>query len=138
MKQAHALLVARMGKVLSAVVVSAVGLATLTTQPASASSSGLSCIATVLDSRPHSYSIVTIIVTTKPRAQVSGTETAGTHTWSMTPIASANASGRAKLYQKVSAVSRDELVKVTVRVTLDGSMGRCTTRYSPPSLLPLT
>jgi hypothetical protein len=138
MRQARALLVAKMGRVLSAVVVSAVGFSTLTISPASASSSALSCTATVLDSRPHSYSIVTINVSTKPGAAVSGTETAGTHSWSMTPTARANASGKARLYQRLSAVSRDELVKVTVRVTLDGSTGHCSTRYTPPSLLPLT
>ena len=138
MRQARALLVAKMGRVLSAVVVSAVGLATLTISPASASSGALSCTATVLDSRPHSYSIVTINVSTKPGAAVSGTETAGTHSWSMRPSARANASGKARLYQKVSAVPKVELVKVMVRVTMDGSTGHCSTRYTPPSLLPLT
>jgi hypothetical protein len=138
MRQARALLVAKIGKVLSALLFSAVGFATLTMSSAGATSGSLSCTATVLDTRPHSYSIVIINVVTKAGAGVSGTESAEGHSWSMTPDATANASGHARLYQKVSAVSRDEVVKVVVHVSLEGSAGHCTTRYTPPSLLPLT
>jgi hypothetical protein len=88
--------------------------------------------------RPISYSIVTINVSTKPRAAVSGTETAGTHTWSMTPSTAANASGKARLYQGVPAVSKDEVVRVSVRVTLNGSTAHCSTRYTPPKLVAQT
>jgi|GEM_PF-3540471 len=131
---AHIFLVTKVGRVLSAVAISAVALSALTISQASATSSGLSCSAVVLDSRPHSYSVVTINVSTKPHAEVSGTETAGTHSWSMTPIAPANPSGRARLSQKISAVAKYELVRVTVRVTLNDSTGHCSTEYAPPSL----
>jgi hypothetical protein len=129
------MVVTKVGRVLSAVAVSTVALGALTISPAGASG-GLSCSAVVLDSRPHSYGVVTINVSTRPHAQVSGTETAGTHSWSMTPGTAANAAGLARLSQKVAAVRKDELVRVSVTVTLNGSTGHCSTRYTPPSLLP--
>jgi hypothetical protein len=52
----------------------------------------------------------------------------------MTPSTSANAAGKARLSQKVTAVAKDELVRVTIHVTLDGLSGHCSTQYSPPSL----
>jgi len=124
-----------MGRLFGAVAVSTIGFTALTYSPASATSSpGLSCVASVLDNHLNSYSMVMINVRTKPRADVSGTESAATHSWSMTPTGPANAFGIARLSQRTSAVSKYEVVKVTVEVTLNGSTAHCTTHYSPPRL----
>jgi hypothetical protein len=131
-------LVARAGRFVSAVAVSALGFSALTTPPAGAASGGLWCSARVLDSRPYSYSTVLIGVWTKAGAAVSATESAGARTWSMTPAVSANASGRARFAQKVSVVSKFELVQVAVRVALNGTSSHCVTQYSPPSLVART
>lgn len=125
----------KFGRVLGAVVVAAVGSAVFSLSPAGATTNEFKCAAIVLNSRPYSYSMVTVIVSTKPGALVYGTETAGTHSWAMTPSATANALGRARLYQKASAVAKVELVRVSVRVTLDGASGHCSTSYTPPSLV---
>jgi hypothetical protein len=138
MRQSRLRIAVKMARVLSAVTVSVVGFSTLAISQANALTSTLSCRARVLDSRPYSYSVVTINVSTKPGAAVSGTESAGGRTWSMTPNSRANAAGNARLSQKVSAVAKDEVVRVTVHVALDGVTGRCSTSYTPPSLLPLT
>jgi hypothetical protein len=121
------------GRILSAAVFSAVAFSAITITQASAAATGISCTAIVL-SRPHPYSVVTIGVSTRPSADVSGTETAGTHSWSMTPSTSANAAGKARLSQKMSGVTKYEVVRVSVHVTLDGSTGHCSTRYTPPTL----
>jgi hypothetical protein len=91
------------------------------------------CTATVLH-LPRTISYVTIRVSTKAGAQVSGTESASGHSWAMTPSASANASGGANLVQKVAPVSKYEVVRVSVKVTLNGVTGHCTTHFTPPSL----
>jgi protein-disulfide isomerase len=134
MKSALLLLIAKAGRVFGAVVFAAVSFSALASSPASATSnSALSCVARVLDSR-FNYNVVIINVATRPRADVSGTETAATHSWSMAATAPANASGIARLAQKVSVVSKFEVVKVTVRVTLNGLSGHCVTEYTPPTL----
>jgi hypothetical protein len=127
-----------MGRLASAVAVSTIGFTALTFSPASATTnSGLTCVATLMDNHLSSYSMVTINVRTKPRAEVSGTESAAAHSWSMAATAPANAAGIARLYQKVSGVSRYEVVRVTVSVTLNGTTGHCTTHYTPPRLTPI-
>jgi hypothetical protein len=52
----------------------------------------------------------------------------------MMPSASAIASGRAGLSLKMPGVTKYELVRERVHVTLDGSTGHCTTEYTPPTL----
>jgi hypothetical protein len=93
----------------------------------------MSCAAVVFN-LPHPYSLVVIDVSTKPDAKVSATETAAGHSWSMSPGTTANASGHAGLSQKVAAVKKYELVRVTVNVTLGGLSGHCSTHYTPPTL----
>jgi len=128
--------VTKVGRVLSAVVVSVVAFSGVAISQASATSGALACTAIVLR-LPHPYSVIAISVSTTPDATVSATETAGKHTWSMTaPNGPANSSGKARLTQKMAAVRKYELVRVSVHVNLDGSTGHCTTRYSPPSLVP--
>jgi hypothetical protein len=129
--------VSKVGRILSAAVFSAVAFSGLAISSAGATSTGLSCIAIVLN-RPHPYSVVTINVSTRPNAAVSGTESAAGHSWSMTPSASANSAGTARLSQKIPAVRKYELVRVTVHVTLNGATGSCKTRYSPPTLVAQT
>jgi hypothetical protein len=129
--------VAQVARVVSAVVVSTLALVALTASPSSAASNGMTCWASVIN-LPHTYSLVIIGVSTKPHAVVTGTESASGRSWSMTPSTSANAAGRARLSQKVPAVAKDELVRVTIHVTLDGLSGHCSTQYSPPSLAALT
>ncbi len=80
----------------------------------------MTCWASVVN-LPHTYSLVIIGVSTKPHAVVTGTESARGRTWSMTPSTSANAAGKARLSQKVTAVAKDELVRVTIHVTLGRS-----------------
>ena len=91
----------------------------------------LTCTAHVSTYRPLSYHIVTIYVTTTPDAHVSGTVTSGKSSWSMVPTAPANATGRAWLYQKISAVSISTINHVNVRVSLNGSVGHCYTQFKP-------
>jgi hypothetical protein len=69
---------------------------------------------------------------------VTGTETAEGRSWSMAPSTSANASGKARMSQRVPAVAKDELVRVTIHVSLNGISGHCSTHYSPPSLVART
>jgi hypothetical protein len=127
------LLVAKAGRIFGAVSVAAVGFSALTSSPANASSAGLSCVARVLNSR-FNYNTVIINVATKPRADVSASESVASHSWSMAATAPANASGVARLTQRVSAVAKFEVVTVTVRVTLNGLSGHCVTVYTPPTL----
>jgi hypothetical protein len=96
-----------------------------------APSKSLSCTARPSSYRPLSFHIVTIFVTTTPRAKVSGEVTSGRSSWSMVPTASANASGKAWLYQKISAVSVSTVNHVTVRVSLKGLVGHCYTQFTP-------
>lgn len=110
----------------------------MTSTSGATTSAGLACTATVLNVRPYTYSTVTIGVTTKPHAGVSGTENAGARSWSMTPTSAANSTGRARLYQKVSAVMNFEVVRVLVHVALDGASGNCRTEYTPPTLVART
>jgi len=134
MKSALLPLVAKAGKSFGAAVIAVASFTALTYSPAGATSgTGLSCVARVLDSR-FNYSVVIINVATMPRADVSGTATAATHSWSMGATASANASGIARLTQRVPPVSRFEVVKIAVRVTLNGLTGHCVTEFTPPTL----
>jgi hypothetical protein len=110
----------------------AVGGLFVATSPASASSLG--CRATVLNTRFNSYGMVTIDVKTSPHAAVSATEKAAARSWSMGAVGPANASGIARLTQRVSAVAKYEVVRVSVQVSLNGSTGHCTTSYTPPRL----
>jgi hypothetical protein len=128
---------AQVGRTLSAAIFSTIAFSAVTMSQAGASAPRLSCTAVVLR-LPHPNSVVAISVSTRPHATVSGTETAGTYTWSMTPNAAANAAGRATLSQRVAVVRKDEIVRVTVQVTLDGTTGHCSTRYSPPTLVAQT
>ena len=107
--------------------------ATLTTSPADAGTT-VACTATVVH-LPHESGMITIRVSTAPDATVAGAEAAGGRSWSMAPTASANALGRATLVQKVATVAHYEVVRVSVRVTLQGSAGHCSTQYTPPSLV---
>jgi hypothetical protein len=49
----------------------------------------------------------------------------------MVPTAPASATGRAWLYQKISAVSISTINHVNVRVSLNGSVGHCYTQFKP-------
>lgn len=93
----------------------------------------MACTANVLY-LPHSYNLVMIGVATKPGAKVSATETAAAHTWSMSST-SANASGHARFSQRITAVRKYDLVRVTVNVTLGDLSGHCSTHYTPPTLV---
>lgn len=128
--------VAQAARIVSAAVVSSVAVVALTVSPSSAVTE-IPCTATVM-AVPHPYSIVTIIVATRPHAAVTATERSGPHSWPMTPDSTANAFGRARLSQKMSAVRHDAIVRVSVDVTLNGATGHCSTFYTPPSLVPLT
>jgi hypothetical protein len=119
-------------RALSAAALSTLALGALTASPSAATT--MPCVATVLH-LPHTYSVVTIRVSTKPGAQVAATESAGGRSWAMTPGASANAAGRANLNQKVAAVAKFEVVRVSVRVTWNGLTAHCATQYTPPSLV---
>jgi hypothetical protein len=132
MRTVRSFLGAKAARIVGALVASAVVLTTLSAPPASAATA-LKCSAVVLRP-PHQYGVVTISVSTRPLADVSATETAGAHSWSMSPNAAANGGGKARLSQKISTVRKYELVRVTVHVTLGGSTGSCSTRYTPPSL----
>lgn len=101
-----------------------------------APSKNLSCTACASSYRPLSFHIVTIYVTTKPEAKVSGIVTSGGSSWSMIPTAPANRSGRARLNQKISAVSISTVSQVTVRVSLKGLVGLCYTQFKPVMYTP--
>lgn len=118
---------------LSALLISSLFGATLTTSPAGAATT-VPCTATVVH-LPHQNGIITIRVATAPDATVAGAEAAGGHSWSMAPAASANALGRATLVQNAATVARYEVVRVSVRVTWRGSAGHCATQYTPPALV---
>jgi hypothetical protein len=113
--------------------ISAIFGATFATSPAGADTT-VACTATVVH-LPHESGIIAIRVSTAPNATVAGAEYAGGRSWSMSPAASANALGRATLVQKVATVASYEVVRVTVRVTWQGSNGHCVTQYTPPSLV---
>jgi hypothetical protein len=132
-RSAQDCLVTKIGRSLSAVVISAIGFTALTVSSANATSSArLSCFARVL-LHPQSYNFVIVNVLTKPQAEVTATETSPNRSWSMTPSL-ANASGDARLMQKVAVVAKVELVDVDVHVALNGSVATCSTHYTPPSL----
>jgi hypothetical protein len=124
--------VAQVARVLSAVVVSAMAFAALSVSPSGAATN-MPCTATIM-SLPHSYNLVMINVATRPGAEVTATEIAGAHSWSMSPNASANASGRDRFSQRVAPIAKYALVRVTVSVNLDGLTGHCSTHFSPPTL----
>jgi hypothetical protein len=48
---------------------------------------------------------------------------------------SANASGHARFSQRITAVRKYDLVRVTVNVTLGDLSGHCSTHYTPPTLV---
>jgi hypothetical protein len=125
--------VAQVARFMSVVVVSTLAVTGLTVSPSGAASTAMSCSAFVMNV-PHPYSLVMIGVATKPHATVTATETASDHSWTMAPSTSANAFGGARLSQRVPAVAKYEIVRVTVHVTLDGLSGHCATNYTPPSL----
>jgi len=117
---------------LATIVVLAVGISIVVISLISAGTkNSIWCAARVSTTRPLSYHIVTIYVTTKPNAKVSGTVTSGGLTLSMIPTAPADASGKALFYQKISAVTESIVQHVTVRVSLDGLVGHCYTEYAP-------
>src|SRR5579863_8578511 len=121
MRSARNHLVTKTTRVLSAVAISAIGFSALTFSPASATSSAkLSCHARVIDNHMDMYGFVTVNVLTRPQAEVSATESTGTRSWPMTPTSFANASGIARLVQRVSTVAKVELVNVDVHVVLNG------------------
>lgn len=134
MRPAQNRLVTKIGRSLSAIIISAIGFTALTVSSANATSSArLTCFARVLELHPQSYGFVIVNVSTKPQAEVTATETSPNRSWSMTPSL-ANASGDARLMQKVSVVAKAELVDVDVHVALNGSVATCSTHYTPPSL----
>lgn len=108
------------------------GCTPLVVLPAGASRvNGLSWTARPSTYRPLSFHIVTIYVTTKPKAAVSGVVDDGKSSWSMVPTAPANVSGKARLYQKISAVLVSRVNHVTVNVSLNGLVGDCDTQFKP-------
>jgi hypothetical protein len=131
-KALHRWPVAQVARIVSAAVVSVVALTALAS-PSGAASTQMACTAFVFN-LPHPYSLVVIDVSTKPGAKVSATESAQGRSWSMSPGTTANASGHAGLTQKVAAVRKYELVRVSVNVTLGALSGHCSTHYTPPSL----
>jgi hypothetical protein len=127
------------GKILAVVATLIVGISIYPVPLVSASPvKHLTCTARVSTYRPLSYHVVTIYVTTKPRTHVSGTATSGKSSWSMVPTAPANASGRAWLYQKISAVLISTVNYVNVRVSLHGAVGHCYTQFKPVVYTPGT
>jgi len=112
-----------------------IGVSLFAVSPVSAAATKhLSCTARVSTSRPRSYTTVTIYVRTEPMAKVSGTLTGSRFTVSMVPTAPANSSGKAWLYQKISAVVKSGVERVNVRVALNGSVGHCFTHFRPVAL----
>jgi hypothetical protein len=134
MRPARMSLITLVGKVVSATAVAVTALLTMSGANSMASTSSMSCQATVVNSRFNSYNTVTIDVKTMPRAVVSATESAAARTWAMATAAPANAAGVARLTQKVSVVVKYEVVRVSVQVSLNGMTGHCTTRYTPTRL----
>jgi hypothetical protein len=105
-----------------------------TTGAAAAAAPRISCPARASTSRPLSYTIVTIDISTKPGAKVSATVTSGKSTISLQPTAPANSSGKAWLYEKISAVTRSMVALVTVRVSSHCAIGLCRTHFTPVAL----
>ncbi len=77
--------------------------------------------------------MVTILVTTGPRAQVRVTEyykPYGPTDW-LTRVTTSGISGSASVRFKVAENLGTSLVKVTVDVTRNGSIGHCATAFTP-------